>query len=251
MITHFYGGMRNQPVYSVSCTAEVTIHGKMDPASTKYATLLVYQLRLNSYRGNRIKEADLMFEFLNYAKNPGPTVLAISPLGTYKLDETTDSETLKGTVKFSAQGLFKSQITNEKTTKREVTDCQTVSGDNTPSDVWGNRTSPRFHMEENHSRRSGIPSGLRFCILLERDDNESFFCVPHFKVKPNFSAAITTTLFSERSKNDAVIFNPAASPLNNLAEALAIDPDNLGSVKLDSIWSCTTCTTYSQDRGGN
>lgn len=251
MVSHFDGGMRNKPAFSVSCTAEVIIHGKMDPASLKYATLLVYELRFNSYRGNRIKEADLTFEFFNNEGNLGPTVLTTSPHGRYGLGETKDIETSKLTMGISAEHFVKCQITDEKTTKREKTYYQIVSGDNHPSDVFGNRTRSRFYMKENHSRLSGIPSELRVCILLERDNNECFICVPNFSVKPNFSAAIEATLFSERSKNDPVIFNPAIPPLNKLGAAVAIDPNNLGSVKLDSLWGCTTYTPYTQDKGEN
>jgi hypothetical protein len=94
-VSAFQGGSKRKPAFSISCNAKAMIHGRMSPSSQKQATLLVYEFRFYSYRGRRIKEADILFAFHPKEGHPGRVTIAqIRPHGVYmmKTEETAGSK---------------------------------------------------------------------------------------------------------------------------------------------------------------
>lgn len=221
----------------------------MGPSSGKHATLLVYEFKFNSYRGARIKEADVLLEFhAKKGQSGGPSVRQVSPQGLYKMEETTQSESSKLGLELavgpSIPAVSASLTLSGETSVEKVSKHHTVvTGDNPQSDDWGNFFQARFTLSENKSQASGIPSRLLACVLLERDDDEEFVCVPYIKATPNFTTMMTS-LFSSRAPDDPIIFSVDEPPLNELDGKVDIDRDNLGATDLDELWDCTTYNEY-------
>ncbi|EHK21287.1 uncharacterized protein TRIVIDRAFT_192301 [Trichoderma virens Gv29-8] len=247
-VSAFHGGSKKKPAFTVSCNAKAIIHGEIDPSSKKRATFLVYEFKFNSYRGSRIKQANILFEFKPMkGQEGGPSVYQVAPRGLYKMRETLQDESLKKGIEFGlgpnipaveANLTLSAEASVEKVTKHYI-----VATGDTSQDDWGNFFGARFFLSENESQKSGIPSKLRVCILLERDDDEDFVCVPYVNVTPNFTAMFTT-LFSSRSPDDPIIFRVAEPPFNQLDDNVDIDRNNLGAVDLGELWDCTEYYKY-------
>ncbi|KAL7800187.1 hypothetical protein V8C37DRAFT_364384 [Trichoderma ceciliae] len=250
-VSAFHGGSKKKPAFTVSCNAKAIIHGEMGPPSTKHATLLVYEFKFNSYRGARIKEADVLLEF--HAKKGeagGPSVRRVSPQGLYKMEETTQSEASKLGLELAVGPSIPAvdaglTLSGETSVEKETKHHTVVTGDNPQSDDWGNFFQARFSLSENKSQASGIPSEFRACILLERDDDEEFVCVPYLKATPNFTTMVTS-LFSSRAPDDPILFSVEEAPFNELDGTVGIDHNNLGATNLDELWDCTTYNEYGQ-----
>jgi hypothetical protein len=223
----------------------------MGPSSEKHATLLVYEFKFNSYRGARIKEADILFEFHAIkGQAGGPSVRQVTPYGLHKMQETLQSESSKQGLELTVGPNIPAvnvglTLSGEATTEKVTKHYTVVTGDNPQSDDWGNYFQARFFLSENKSQASGIPSKFCACILLERDDDEDFICVPYLKVTPNFTTMVTS-LFSSREPDDPIIFSVAEPPLNELDGVVDIDLDNLGATDLDKLWDCTAYNEYGQ-----
>ncbi|KAL7905887.1 hypothetical protein GGI35DRAFT_459545 [Trichoderma velutinum] len=250
-VSAFRGGSKRRPAFTVSCNARAIIHGEMGPSSDKHATLLVYEFKFNSYRGARIKEADVLFEFhAMKGQAGGPSVHSVAPYGLHKMEETTQSESSTHGLELSVGPSIPAvdvglTLSGEASVEKVTKHYTVVTGDNPQSDDWGNYFQARFFLSENKSQASGIPSKFCACILLERDDDEDFVCVPYLKVTPNFTTMVTS-LFSSREPDDPIIFSVAEPPLNELDARVDIDVDNLGATDLDQLWDCTTYTKYGQ-----
>ena len=93
-------------------------------------------------------------------------------------------------------------------------------------------------MKEDHSRKNGIAPLLRTCILLTRDNDEEFYCIPWSEAKPNFKVWVGS-LVSSRAPDDPIILDPEYEPYNKLEGNVEIDRWNLGAVDLDNLWDCT------------
>ncbi|KAL7898251.1 hypothetical protein HDV63DRAFT_374766 [Trichoderma sp. SZMC 28014] len=250
-VSAFRGGSEKRPAFTVSCNALAIIHGEMSSSSEKHATLLVYEFKFHSYKGARIKEADVLFEFhAMKGQAGGPSVRQVAPYGQHKMQETLQSQSSKHGLEVKVgpnnpvidAGLTLSgESTAEKVTKHYTV----VTGDNPQSDDWGNYFQARFFLSENESQASGIPSKLRACILLERDDDEDFICVPYLKVTPNFKTMVTS-LFSSREPDEPIIFSVTEPSFNELNTTVDIDINNLIATDLDRLWDCTAYTEYGQ-----
>ncbi|PTB38484.1 hypothetical protein M441DRAFT_29842 [Trichoderma asperellum CBS 433.97] len=225
------------------------IHGEMGPSLEKHATLLVYEFKFNSYRRARIKEADVLFEFhAMKGRAGGPSVRRVAPYGHHKMQETMQSESSKYGLELTVGPNIPAvnvglTLSGEAAVDKVTKHYTEVTGDNPQSDDWGNYFQARFFLSENNSQTSGIPAKLCACILLERDDDEDFICVPYLKVTPNFTTMVTS-LFSTRAPDDPIIFSVAEPPFNELDTMVDIDVDNLGATDLDQLWDCTACTEY-------
>ncbi|KAL9473841.1 hypothetical protein ACSS6W_008221 [Trichoderma asperelloides] len=248
-VSAFRGGSKKRPAFTVSCNAKAIIHGEMGPSSEKHATLLVYEFKFNSYRGARIKEADVLFEFhAMKGRAGGPSVRRVAPYGQHKMQETQQSESSKHGLELTVGPNIPAvnvglTLSGEATVDKVTKHYTEVTGDNPQSDDWGNYFQARFFLSENKSQASGIPAKLCACILLERDDDEDFICAPYLKVTPNFTTMVTS-LFSTREPDDPIIFSVAEPPFNELDTMVDIDVDNLGATDLDQLWDCTAYTEY-------
>ena len=247
----FHGGRRKKPAFTVSCNAKAIIHGNMGPDSDKKATLLAYEFKFNSYRGARLKHADILFEFhAASGQAGGPSVLLVRPQGLYKMETTKEDQSSKRGIELSGgPKLPVADIGLKLSGEEEVAKAQeyhtVVTGDNPQSDMWGNYYAARFSLSENQSQKSGIPSKLVACILLERDDDKDFTCVPYIKVTPDFKSTVAS-LLSFRQPDDPVLFSVDEPALNKLDGEVDIDEDNLGGTDVDSIWDCTSFINYTR-----
>ncbi|GKZ87504.1 hypothetical protein AnigIFM59636_003930 [Aspergillus niger] len=96
VVSNFEMGRRSKSAYQVSCEAKAMIHGRWGGAgqdSCDWASLLVYEFQFHSYRGRRLKEADIRFRF---EPVPGQSnelsVTGIRPDRVFKVARTEQSE---------------------------------------------------------------------------------------------------------------------------------------------------------------
>jgi hypothetical protein len=250
-VSVFHGGSRRKPAFTVSCNAKAMIHGHMEAGSDKKATLLVYEFKFNSYRGTRIKEADILFEFhAQKEQSGGPSVAAVRPRGIHKMEETTQKESSKLTLELKAGPEIPAidagvAVSREDAVEKITKHHTVVTGDNPQSDDWGNYFQARFSLSENKSQGTGIPSELVVCMLLEREDDEEFACLPYIKATPNFTTMMAS-LGSSRAPDEQIVFDVQEAPFNKLSIDVVIDPNNLAAVDLDKLWSCTLYNVYSK-----
>ncbi|KAJ4320187.1 hypothetical protein N0V84_005972 [Fusarium piperis] len=253
-VSGFGYGSKKKPAFRVSCTARAIVHGTLDDMSKTKATLLIYDFSFFSYRKTRIKNASICFEFEKAAENRGsqfigPKVAKVAPYGKHVMMQTTETVTRKvvletgisGGAVATANAKGATEISVEKTTTHETK----ITGDN-PCDDWGNYFISNWSLDENESQNNGIVSLLRTCILLTRDSDEVFNCIPSIKVTPNFTAWLGS-LVSLRPPDDPVILDPKCEPYITLEgdDAKKIDVDNLG-VGLDGLWDCTFHSTFGE-----
>lgn len=245
-ISTFGSGSRKKPAFRVSCVAKVIVHGTLDDVSNTRATLLVYDFSFFSYRSTRIKAASILFEFkANQGSNAGggPAVKAVAPYGRHVMMQTRQTETRKVTV---GAGLTSGTVVSananastENSIEKETTHSAEITGDN-PFDDWGNYFQAQWSLKENDSQKNGIVTLLRTCILLTRDNDEEFCCIPYIEATPNVKAWVGS-LVSSRAPDDPVIFDPEYDPYNELEgkDRVEIDRWNLRDVELDKLWDCT------------
>lgn len=155
--------------------------------------------------------------------------------------QTTQTETWKiavdGGITGGAGVSLDTKISTEKEVEKTTTHAAEITGDN-PFDDWGNYFLARWSLKENDSQKNGIVALLRACILLTRDNDEEFYCIPSIEVKPNLKARLGS-LFSSRTLDDPVRLDPEYDPYNMLDGDVKIDRWNLGAVNLDGMWDCT------------
>ncbi|RSM00406.1 hypothetical protein CEP52_009156 [Fusarium oligoseptatum] len=233
-VSGFGSGSNKKPAFRVSCTARAIVHGTLDDKSKTKATLLVYDFFAAENRGSQFK---------------GPQVAKVAPYGKHVMMQTTETVTRKvvletgvsGGVVATANAKGGTEISVEKTT----THAAEIIGDN-PCDDWGNYFMSNWYLEENKSQRNGIVSCLQTCILLTRDSDEVFNCIPTIKVTPNFRARLGS-LVSSRPPDDPVILDPEWEPYITLEgdDAKKIDENNLGA-GLDGLWDCTFHSTFGE-----
>ncbi|EGU74737.1 hypothetical protein FOXB_14753 [Fusarium oxysporum f. sp. conglutinans Fo5176] len=248
-VSAFHGGCRKKPAFTVTCNAKAMIHGNMGSRSQKAASLLVYEFKFNSYNGTRIKEANISLQFRAAGGLAGgPSVKEVRPSGWHKMEPSTQNESstrgigvnLGPQVPGANIGVdFSDEDTIEKVTKHHTV----VIGDNPQSDDWGNYYEARFNLHENESQKTGIPSKLNACILLERDNDDDFYCDPYIKVTPDFSTGIMS-LFSSRSPDEEIWFRVTDPPFNELDGNVNINAGELGATPFEDIWDCTMYHKY-------
>lgn len=244
----FRSGSRKRPAFYVQCVARAIIHGTLTPESDQRATLLVYDFRFLSYRGTRIKDATINFDFLPSAGSPpgsGPSVRKVGPDERYSMMETTQLENLKKTFKLGINGgavPVNGEAGVESSVEKTVTFAAEITGSR-PFDEWGNYFQAQWALQENRSQSNGIVSHLRTCVLLTRENDNDFDCVPYVRITPNLTTRLVS-LGSVRSQDEAIPFDPSYEPYNDLDQGESIDRWNLASVDLNKLWDFTFWTSY-------
>lgn len=245
----FQSGPRKRPAFDVRCVAKAIIHGTLNNDPESRATLLIYDFSFFSYRSTRIKEADIFFEFVdgkNSSQGSAPTVKRIAPYSRHSMMETTQTNTKKLTADAGIDAgsvvTANTKVGVESSTEKITTHAAEIVGSQ-PFDNWGNYTEAQWHLKENDSQQNGIVAMLRSCILLTRDNDEEFECVPYIRVSPNFSTWLGS-LASTRSRDDAIPFDPSFEPFSDLDGKVEIDRWNLNAVDLEQVWDCTFSTTF-------
>ncbi|KAH6628319.1 hypothetical protein F5144DRAFT_578656 [Chaetomium tenue] len=234
-------GSKSRPAFYLGCEAKAIIHGTLNEKTGGLATLLVYDFSFFSYRSVRIKEADIHFEFRSKdgIAGAGPLVAEVAPSATHTMMRTNSTVTrtgefsggLSGGAVVTAQGGAKFS----KTVEMEESYAVEVTG-NRPADDFGNRYQASWSMRENTAQQKGIMRQFRACILLERETDDEFQLIPTIEARPNFTTWVAT-LFSSRTPDDPVLFDPQFEPLNALDTE--IDQWNLEDAPIDKLWDCT------------
>ncbi|KAL2838255.1 hypothetical protein BJY01DRAFT_237555 [Aspergillus pseudoustus] len=239
-VSVFQAGRQRKPAFTVSCNAKAMIHGKVRPDSSKSATLLVYEFKFRSYRGTRLKEANILFEFKRLlGETSGIKVAKVRPDGVFKMEKSEQTEGIGTNAGINVPVLqfIGVEAGVEHSTEKIAMYHTVLTGDN-PQNMWGDYHRAHFTLSENKSRNDGIPSMLTVCILLERDDDQDFLCVPYVNVTPDFKTTVAT-LFSTREPDHPVLFSVDEGAFNLLDKDIKIDMSSLESTEWDKIWGCT------------
>jgi len=244
----FSGGRKKRPAFSVGAVAKAIVHGTLDEASKKRATLLVYDFKFLSHRLTRIKEANTYFEFQakKGSTSLGPTVEQVAPYSKHVLMRTTETvtTTIGGDGGIEAGSILTANagIHGERSVNKTVTHSAKVVGDN-PADDWGNRCVAQWSLSENDSQKSGIVSLFRACILLTRDNDEEFYLHPTIQVTPDTLTRLKAPLSGFRPRDDPIKMVPTTAPYNKLGGNVAISTSNL-SAGLADLWDCTFHSSF-------
>ncbi|KAK3987706.1 hypothetical protein QBC44DRAFT_331097 [Cladorrhinum sp. PSN332] len=237
----------NPGILEIQCKSREIIHGGLSSDSDKYATLLVYDIYLNSAkRSRRIISATVKFEFRNSEpKYPNPKVYGIAPFGRWSVSPSSQEETrvLGGEASVSAPEMIANlgaAVKWEKTVSRTANDEAQVTG-SIWSDDFGKPIIAKWHLSENGSTKSGVPSFLRCAILLERPDDGIFECKVSIDVDSDWKSKIER-LFGSTPRDDPVLFDPAMDPTNNLRKT-GYDIDNLEDLDLHGEFAVIQFTT--------
>ena len=190
-----------------------------------------------------------MFEFHpKDGQTGGPSVVKVRPHGLHTMEKTTQQEASKTGMEVNigpstplVSAAFK--LSGEQSAEKVTKDHTAISGDNPQSDDWGNYYQARFFLAENKTRKTGIPSHFTACILLERDDNLDFVCLPYVEAVPNLKTMVMS-LFSSRSADDWILFSMNEAPFDKLEGKVSIDRKALGATNLDMLWDCTMYYNY-------
>nr|XP_003188983.1 hypothetical protein ANI_1_1196164 [Aspergillus niger CBS 513.88] len=251
VVSNFEMGRRSKSAYQVSCEAKAMIHGRWGGAgqdSCDWASLLVYEFQFHSYRGRRLKQADIRFRF---EPVPGQSnelaVTGIRPDRVFKIARTEQSEhSMTGLeLKLGSQPLAGAVNTSFSVSKwdevEKVTVHHTVVTGDRPADIYGSQHEAHFSLSENRSQKDGIPTRLTACILLRRGTEDDFACVPYIRVTPDFKTWVGQ-LFSSRDKDDSIWFRPSEPAFDQLEKGIVVDAGNLGATNLDQLWGCAMYT---------
>lgn len=225
-------------VIEARCRSCEIVHGIMSPDADEYATLLVYQINLDTTkRSRRIILATIEFEFSS--STPGgraPRIHSLVPDGRLALLPSTQDETVvRGTeAKVDASGIsvVSAGVSAkwEKTVSRTTSDEARVTG-STICDYYGREVGARWVLSENETIKSGVPSQLRCAMLLAREDERQFQCKVTIKLDADWKSELGR-LFGATARDAPVYFNPNLKPTNKLRKS-GYDTDNLAGVRLD------------------
>lgn len=230
------------------------IHGRMGSSSDKLATLLVYEFKFLSWRGTRIKAADILFEFHTRSKSSDVShlsVVEVRPKGQSRMGETIENQAAKFGLSFNLGSSIPGvdvgmTASSEQNTAKDVKYHTIVTGDNPAEMVWGDHYQAHFSLKENESQESGIPTLMTVVILLERENDQDFDMIPRIKVTPDLLTWFES-LASSRAPDDPVHFKPHQLPYNRLDGRTLIDPNNLAATDLDSLWVCNMYNMHHDD----
>lgn len=230
--------VERQDVLQIRCKSREVVHGCMslDDGSDDFATLLVYDIHMDSTkRSRRIVSATVKFEFSSSeAGKPNPQVAKIAPLGRVSLSRSTQDETttVGGEVSVAAPDLVANVGTTakwEKTVSRTTEDEARVTG-HVWSDDYGRPVIAKWTLTENASTKSGVPSFVRCAILLARKDESLFHAKVTIDVESDWKSKMER-LFGTTPPDDPILFDPSMEPTNKLRKA-GYDVDNLGRLDL-------------------
>jgi len=224
----------------MSCKSREVVHGFLSLDSDEFATLLVYELRLDAVkRGRRVKYAKIEFEFKSSIPNGrDPEVHDYAPSGRVNLLSSTHEESVtKGSeISLGAPEMLVSaggSVKWEKTISRSATDEARVIGD-PKCNKYGKQVGVSWTLHENESIKSGVPSMLRCAILLVRKDDEPFKCVAKVYAEPDWKSQVGS-FWGRTSNDDPIYFDPSLPPTNRLRKD-GYDTDNLeGTIKLNDL----------------
>ncbi|KAK4458239.1 hypothetical protein QBC42DRAFT_277227 [Cladorrhinum samala] len=227
--------IENPGILEIQCKSREIIHGRLSPEPDEYATLLVYDIHLeSSKRSRRITSAAVKFEFSSSEPGqPSPKVLRIAPFRKWSVSPSTQQEatTVGGELSIGAEFVANVGATAkwEKTVSRTTEDEAQVTG-SIWSDDFGNPRSAKWVLTENRSTKSGVPSFFRCAILLGRSHNGLFESQVMIEVDSDWKSKVER-LFGSTPRDDPVLFDPEFPPTNKLRKQ-GYDMDNLESLDL-------------------
>ncbi|KAK4195492.1 hypothetical protein QBC40DRAFT_289026 [Triangularia verruculosa] len=232
-------------VLEARCRSREVVHGRLFSDSEEDATLLVYDISLDTTkRSRRITKATVEFEFRNSkVDGEAPRVHALAPEGRERCLLSNQEETVtyktEGTLEAGPVSIVNAGLTvgMEKMTATNVRDDARVTG-GTFCDKSGydRESGARWRLTENPTSKSGVPSHLRCAILLAREDNTLFEAKVTIKLEADWKSELGRRLAATSPPDDPVLFNPKAEPTNMLCKT-GYDTQNLGRVDLQGFVS--------------
>lgn len=236
-------------ILEVRCRSRMIVHGLLSPGQDECATLLVYDINLDSTkRSRRIISATVEFRFEpGDSKTAKPIVRSIAPMGRVTLGESSQQEvtTTGGTISASGGMMpvanISGSLMREKKIYRTTSDSARVVG-NFMSDEFGNITGASWFLDENRTSKSGVPSLLRCAMLLAREDEDFFQCRVRISVDADWKTGLGN-LAASTPRTDPILFNPGLPPSSDLPQSV-YDVNQLGSIDLVGLMDVRLETAY-------
>jgi hypothetical protein len=195
----------------------------------------------------RIKQANIVVQFAAMERGGrDPLVEAMHPKGTFRVQPTTQHETLVRSGGASLGGGFAGmqiggELKAEKSIDRDTTDATMVRGSvDLRGRTWGGKNSVSWTLWENASAKTGVVTTMQAAVLLKRRDMKHIKASITIKVEADVMTKMGS-VFKTHPKDDDVWYNPEREPpsTNRLCE---YDINNLGSLDLKSLSHVTYMT---------
>ncbi|KAL4967299.1 uncharacterized protein BDV14DRAFT_207526 [Aspergillus stella-maris] len=224
------------------------IHGSLGAWSDQFASLLVFEFRLDGVRWkSRIPWVSILLEFRSSVREaPSPLVHGFTPQGAYALlpidqeESNLQEASVNGGV---AQMGVSAGVTYgwAKSTSQTTTNYTRIKGMRI-CDEYGDAFGVKWTLEGNPASKTGVPTYLRTALLLERQEDVKF----EAEVKIEYEIdrrSWRERFFGAKDRNDPIIYNPAKAPFCSKKLQLDFDPDSLGSFPLDGLFDASVHTT--------
>ena len=190
-------------------------HGDFSPSSDHGASLLVFEFQfLSMNAARRFKSARVEIRFEDASGNVGnrPEVWAIAPKGKLAINRTTSKKDVRhqANVGLNAGGLLSGVVGGEvgyvweASQTVEKTHATTLTGTARLTEKFGRDNSVVWELQEDGTKKDGLPSFLRTAVLLRRKDDVPFRFVMDAKYEMDFAGKMQT-LFG-RKRADPVDF---------------------------------------------
>lgn len=243
-----------QGAVDIHCKSQVVIHGKLDPGTDDFGTLLVYDLYFDhTKRFRRLKSVKVDFEFSgSESRFRGPEVCGLAPEKSWSLLDTVQQEHIERITEVALSGgpsgasLGGTQKWS-RAIDRTTTDFAMLRGASI-CDEFGKERGVRWVMHENGTAvpKKGVPTFLRTAILLQRKTNDYFECAVNIEIEADWKTRMGRFFASKsQEKDDPIFFDPALPPVNKL-EGFEdkFDVANLGAVNLEEMFDVASYRAF-------
>ncbi|KAH8169372.1 hypothetical protein LIA77_11498 [Sarocladium implicatum] len=224
----------------ITCRCVNVVHGNWEPDSDLKGTLIVLEFQYyprTHKRRIKLAEMEFIFSSMDNVYRNYPEVHSISLNGSHGLAPTKWNEEItkggEGTIGGGALGVeIGTTLKWEKKISQEATDMAFVSGAR-----YRDPTAVRYpnvatwSLQENGTKKSGVPTKLRVGILLRRRNDDDFQCKFVLRTSADFKTQFSET-FKKHEGVDALLFKTSKPPVD---KKMKCDRDNLGSFNLADV----------------
>lgn len=224
-------------VMVAKCILSQVVHGRLGPLEgfdedeDAPATLIVLDFTFDSLKkAGRIEAAEVTFHFTegSGSEDGDPAVVRIQPAGSMKLVETSQSVDTKTSGGFNIgapplAGFEAGAQLNWEQSKTKVAHdaIRLVGTTRQEGRDFGDDNAASWHLFENTTQKTGVPTAVRASILLKREHDRPFQCIFKMKLKLDFKSSLENafnTVMGQRVIDDPVLFDPAKKPTKRQLE---------------------------------
>ncbi|KAJ4286234.1 hypothetical protein N0V90_013268 [Kalmusia sp. IMI 367209] len=223
------------------CRMVDVVHGRLgslegyEEFEDAKATLIILDFAFDSRKNTRrIESAKTTFHFqATGGGDDDPAVVRIDPDGRFELVET--SHTVDTTTNLGldigappiAGFQAGAQVGWEQSTSRVKQDSTRLVGWKHQIDRdYGEDNAASWTLLENSTEKTGVPTSMRACILLKRENDLPFQCIFSLKLEVDLKSSLEKTMgmvFGKKLIDDPILFDPSRKPTKRQLEIFDIN----------------------------